>query len=198
MRHRLTKRAMAHTLEVLERYQRIAAEPRLRRDPGVRHLARCAKRPTAGISSLAAKRQLGLRIQVISAQEEAHLIYLAVRQAIDLSSHGGAGPSLIVDIGGGSCELIVGTNARPLLLESFKLGASRLTQQFVHSDPIGRRDLERLEKHIRKTLKPTLAAIGGAARAAGDRHLGDDGEPCGDVRPAAWARRWSGSGCSRG
>jgi exopolyphosphatase / guanosine-5'-triphosphate,3'-diphosphate pyrophosphatase len=159
VRHRLTRRAMSHTLEVLERYQRIA---RSHECDVILAYATSAVRESAngGDFVLAAKRQLGLQIQVISAEEEAHLIYLAVRQAIDLSSHaGGTGPSLIVDIGGGSCELIVGTNARPLLLESFKLGASRLTQQFVHSDPIGRRDLARLEKHIRKTLKPTIAAI---------------------------------------
>jgi exopolyphosphatase / guanosine-5'-triphosphate,3'-diphosphate pyrophosphatase len=161
VRHRLTKRAIGHTLEVLERYQRIARSHEC--DVTLAYATSAVREAVnGGDFVLAAKRQLGLMIQVISAAEEAHLIYLAVRQAIDLSSREtGAGPSLIVDIGGGSCELIVGTNARPLLLESFKLGASRLTQEFVHSDPIGRRDLARLEKYIRRTLKPTLAAIRG-------------------------------------
>ena len=158
---RLTKRAMAHTLEILARYQRIARN--LDCDVILAYATSAVRESSnGGDFVLAAKRQLGLLIQVISAQEEAHLIYLAVRQAIDLSSHAaGTGPSLIIDIGGGSCELIVGTNARPLLLESFKLGASRLTQQFVHSDPISKRDLARLEKHIRKTLKPAIQAIRG-------------------------------------
>ncbi len=156
--HRLTHRAMANTFEVLARYQRIAAN--LDCDVILAYATSAVRESSnGGDFVLAAKKQLGLLIQVISAQEEAHLIYLAVRQAIDLSSHAhGTGPSLIVDIGGGSCELIVGTNAKPLLLESFKLGASRLTQQFVHSDPLNRRDRESLEKHIRKTLKPRCMA----------------------------------------
>lgn len=155
--HRLTSRATAHTLEVLARYQRIARN--LDCDVILAYATSAVRESTnGGDFVLLVKKQLGLPIQVISAQEEAHLIYLAVRQAIDLSSHAG-GPSLIVDIGGGSCELIVGTNARPLLLESFKLGASRLTQQFVASDPISRRDRDQLEKHIRKTLKPTIETL---------------------------------------
>lgn len=159
VQHRLTKRAMAHTLEVLARYQRIAQN--LDCDVVLAYATSAVRESSnGGDFVLAAKKQLGLLIQVISAQEEAHLIYLAVRQAIDLSSHAnGTGPSLIIDIGGGSCELIVGTNAKPLLLESFKLGASRLTQQFVHSDPVNKHDLEDLEKHIRKTLKPAIEAI---------------------------------------
>ena len=157
--HHLSKRAMAHTLDVLARYRRIAEN--MDCDVTLAYATSAVRESTnGGDFILAAKKQLDLQIQVISAQEEAHLIYLAVRQAIDLSTHAaGNGPSLIIDIGGGSCELIVGTNAKPLMLESFKLGASRLTQQYVNSDPINRRDLEGLEKHLRKTLKPTIEAI---------------------------------------
>jgi exopolyphosphatase/guanosine-5'-triphosphate,3'-diphosphate pyrophosphatase len=159
VQHRLTRRAMTHTLEVLARYQRIARN--FECDVTLAYATSAVRESlNGGDFVLAAKKELGLLIQVISAHEEAHLIYLAVRQAIDLSSHAsGTGPSLIVDIGGGSCELIVGTNTRPLFLESFKLGASRLTQQFVHSDPITERELEGLEKHIRKTLKPAIDQI---------------------------------------
>jgi exopolyphosphatase / guanosine-5'-triphosphate,3'-diphosphate pyrophosphatase len=159
VQHHLTKRAMAHTLEVLARYQRVARN--MDCDVVLAYATSAVRESNnGGDFVLTAKRQLGLQIQVISAQEEAHLIYLAVRQAIDLSSHAaGSGPSLIVDIGGGSCELIVGTNAKPLLLESFKLGASRLTQQFVGSDPLSHRDLGHLQKHIRKTLKPAIETI---------------------------------------
>ncbi len=157
--HRLTSRAIDYTLDVLARYQRIATG--LDCDVILAYATSAVRESINGGDFVrAAKTRLGLRIQVISAQEEAHLIYLAVRQAIDLSAHPtGTGPSLIVDIGGGSAELIVATNERPLLLESFKLGASRLTQQFVHSDPIANKDRDRLEAHLRETLKPTLDQI---------------------------------------
>lgn len=159
--HRLSKRAIDHTLEALGRYQRIAQG--LDCDVILAYATSAVRESTNGGDFVQAARQkLGLRIQVISAQEEAHLIYLAVKQAIDLGSMGGGGgggPSLIVDIGGGSCELIVGTNERAVMLESFKLGASRLTQQFVHSDPMDKRDREKLETHLRKTLKPAIEKI---------------------------------------
>jgi exopolyphosphatase/guanosine-5'-triphosphate,3'-diphosphate pyrophosphatase len=157
--HRLTSRAIDHTLDVLARYQRIADG--LDCDVILAYATSAVRESVNGGDFVrAAKTRLGLRIQVISAHEEAHLIYLAVRQAIDLSAHAtGTGPSLIVDIGGGSAELIVATNEKPLLLESFKLGASRLTQQFVHSDPISNKDRDRLEAHLRETLKPTMEQI---------------------------------------
>jgi len=146
--HKLTRRAMAHTLEVLGRYQRIARG--LDCDV-IRAYATSAVRESVNGGDFveAARNQLGLRIQVITPEEEARLIYLAVRHAVDLSP----GPVLIVDIGGGSAEFIVGNNDKALLLESRKLGASRLTQQFVHSDPISRGDSKDLAKHIRKQTK---------------------------------------------
>jgi exopolyphosphatase/guanosine-5'-triphosphate,3'-diphosphate pyrophosphatase len=159
VRHKLTQRAIDHTIDVLARYQKIAQG--LECDVLLAYATSAVRESVnGGDFVLTAKSRLKLPIQVISANEEAHLIYLAVRNAVDLSSHpDGQGPSLIVDIGGGSAEFIVGTNAKPLLLESFKLGASRLTQQFIHSDPPSRKELDALEKHIRKTLKPTLQQI---------------------------------------
>ncbi len=156
VKHRLTKRAMTHTIEVLGRYQRVARG--LDCDVILAYATSAVRESTNGGDFIyAVKRQLGLSIQVISAQEEAQLIYLAVRQAIDLSE--GGGPSLVVDIGGGSAEFIVGDNNQPMMLESQKLGASRLTQQFIASDPASKHDLEALEKHIRKTLKPILDQV---------------------------------------
>src|SRR5436190_4704805 len=77
-------------------------------------------------------RELGIKVRVVSARDEARLIYLGVRHAADLKG----GPHLIVDIGGGSVEFIVADEHKPLLLESRKLGAARMTAQFVRSDPI--------------------------------------------------------------
>src|SRR5262249_11230528 len=145
VKHRLTKRAMAHTIDVLARYKRIAEG--LDCDVILAYATSAVREShNGGDFVVASKQQLGLPIQVISAQEEAHLIYLAVRQVIELSNPANGVPSLIVDIGGGSAELIVGTTQRPLLLESFKLGASRLTQEYVQSDPISNKDYNALEK----------------------------------------------------
>ena len=100
-------------------------------------------------------RQTGLDIRVISGREEARLIYLGVRHGMNL----GAGPSLIVDIGGGSVELIVANSRRAFLLESRKLGAARMTAQFVKSDPINATDREALLAHYAKELTPVVGEI---------------------------------------
>ena len=95
-----------------------------------------------------ARRELGMQVRVVSAREEARLIYLGVRHAVDLGNR----PHFILDVGGGSVELIVGDNSRPLLLESRKLGAARMTARYVHSDPISPGDLKSLTTHYEKEL----------------------------------------------
>jgi exopolyphosphatase/guanosine-5'-triphosphate,3'-diphosphate pyrophosphatase len=102
-----------------------------------------------------ARRDLGVRVRVVSARDEARLIYLGVRHACDLKG----GPHLIVDIGGGSVEFVVADEQRPLLLESRKLGAARMTAQFVRSDPIDARDLGKLLAHYEEELSPIVEDV---------------------------------------
>jgi len=94
------------------------------------------------------RRELGMLVRVVSAREEARLIYLGVRQAVDLGNR----PHFILDVGGGSVELIVGDSNRPLLLESRKLGAARITAKFVHTDPISPAELKAMVAHYEKEL----------------------------------------------
>jgi exopolyphosphatase/guanosine-5'-triphosphate,3'-diphosphate pyrophosphatase len=100
-------------------------------------------------------RQTGLDVRIISGREEARLIYLGVRHGMNL----GAGPSLIVDIGGGSVEFIVANSRRAFLLESRKLGAARMTAHFVKSDPISSADRAALLAHYEKELTPIVGEI---------------------------------------
>ena len=154
VRHILPRPAMTHTLGVLSRYMRVAQSLECDR---VLAFATSAVRESVngGDFVLMAKTQLGLDIRVISSQEEARLIYLAVRQAVGMEE----GPALIIDIGGGSAEFIVGTPEKALLLESRKLGASRLTQQYIQHDPPTRGELRELNKHIHTTLKGLISRI---------------------------------------
>ncbi|MHB1766803.1 MAG: Ppx/GppA phosphatase family protein [Phycisphaerae bacterium] len=154
VRHILPRPAMTHTLGVLSRYMRVAQSLECDR---VLAFATSAVRESVngGDFVLMAKTQLGLDIRVISSQEESRLIYLAVRQAVGMEE----GPALIIDIGGGSAEFIVGTPEKALLLESRKLGASRLTQQYIQHDPPTRGELRELNKHIHTTLKGLISRI---------------------------------------
>jgi exopolyphosphatase/guanosine-5'-triphosphate,3'-diphosphate pyrophosphatase len=100
---------------------------------------------------------VGWRLKVIHGREEARLIYLGVRHAVDLSGK----PALIVDIGGGSVELILIKNGEPLLIESLKLGVARLSERFLRSDPPAAAELAALEEHLDREIGPFLARVAG-------------------------------------
>ena len=101
------------------------------------------------------KDELNLNVKVVSAREEARLIYLGVRGATDL----GKKPHLMIDIGGGSVEFVVGDEKEAKLLESRKLGAARMSAQFVNSDPISKEDLAALRAHYDEHLVPLAARV---------------------------------------
>ncbi|MBP1611206.1 MAG: Ppx/GppA phosphatase [Acidobacteria bacterium] len=95
----------------------------------------------------------GIEISIISGEEEAHLLALSVLHNFDLEGMRYA----MVDIGGGSVEIV--TAAGNLIEEfySLELGAVALTEKFLHHDPVSRDDLSRLQRHIRSSLKNALA-----------------------------------------
>ncbi len=98
------------------------------------------------------KDEVGLRVKVIPGREEARFIHLGVRHAIDLRTE----PTLIVDAGGGSVEMIVNDGDRAVALESFKLGVSRLSEKYVDADRPTARALEELEGVFATQLKTIL------------------------------------------
>ncbi len=75
---------------------------------------------------------LGLSVDLISGQEEARRIYLGVLSGMEFNNQ----PHMIVDIGGGSTELILGDSQEPRTLTSTKIGAVRLTGELITTDPI--------------------------------------------------------------
>jgi len=97
------------------------------------------------------KQEIGLRIRPISGEQEAELIYLGVRRAVDMS-----GPTLIVDIGGGSVEFIVHDGQQMVFAQSYKLGAARMTERFVTTDPLSDDDHQALFDHYRNTVAPVV------------------------------------------
>jgi len=86
----------------------------------------------------------GIRPIVITGGEEARLIHQAAVYGVDV----GSGRAVVIDIGGGSVEITLGTATSIQLARSFKLGVIRLTERFIKSDPVSQRDERRLEKHI--------------------------------------------------
>lgn len=89
----------------------------------------------------------GLDIQVMPGEDEARLTFLAVRRWFGWS----AGRLLVVDIGGGSLELVTGTDEEPDVALSLLLGAGRLTRT-MHGDPPSAAELKVLRKQIRSDI----------------------------------------------
>jgi exopolyphosphatase / guanosine-5'-triphosphate,3'-diphosphate pyrophosphatase len=99
--------------------------------------------------------ELGLEVNLISGQEEARRIYLGVLSGVEFNNT----PHLIIDIGGGSTELILGDTQEPRTLSSTKIGAVRLTSEFIPNNPVGDREFTYLQAFIRGQLERAIDEI---------------------------------------
>ena len=96
--------------------------------------------------------ETGVEVEVISGQEEARLIFAAVRASLVLEP----APALCIDIGGGSVEVSVGDTAGLRWATSVPLGVGRLTAELVATDPPSRADRAALDTRIRAELAPVV------------------------------------------
>ena len=88
-------------------------------------------------------------LQVLSGDDEAQMTFLAVRRWLGWSS----GRLLVLDIGGGSLEIAVGDDERAEATVSLPLGASRLTREFLDSDPHTSKEIKALETFVLDSVK---------------------------------------------
>jgi exopolyphosphatase / guanosine-5'-triphosphate,3'-diphosphate pyrophosphatase len=91
----------------------------------------------------------GIHVQVISGVDESRLIWLGARPNVDFAR----GPALLIDIGGGSVELVVCDENRMITAHSLPLGHLRLTDQFVGSDPPTADEIGAIRRQVRGMLK---------------------------------------------
>jgi len=152
--HRLSPEAMDRALLALKRFGQTALRRGCEKVVAVATSA-VREAENGGDFIERARREGGVNVRVVSAREEARLIYIGVRHAMDFAG----GHHLIIDIGGGSVELIVADANAPLLLESRKIGSARMTAKFVHSDPPRKREVERLLQYYRDELMPLLQQV---------------------------------------
>src|ERR1700687_2211158 len=125
---------------------------------GVRAVATSAVRDASNQHEFLerASEVLGTPVEIISGQEEARLIHLGVQARWPQPDK----RVLIIDVGGGSAEIILGENGA--LSEAFSkpLGAVRLTEVFLKSDPATPVELHRLDEYIEEKLATPLRRIG--------------------------------------
>jgi exopolyphosphatase / guanosine-5'-triphosphate,3'-diphosphate pyrophosphatase len=97
----------------------------------------------------------GIKVNIISGDEEAGYIYEGVKHALDFHEHN----SLIMDIGGGSTEFIIANQKGLVWKQSFEIGASRLLQRFTPSDPIRAEEITAIKEFVSSALEPLKDAV---------------------------------------
>ncbi len=97
----------------------------------------------------------GVVVDVISGVEEARLIHLGVLQAVPVFDQ----RLVLIDIGGGSTEILVGEQGETLAAGSLKLGAIRLTRRFFRGERLHPGAVESCRRHIRSVLAPMVRDV---------------------------------------
>jgi len=145
---------IARAMEVLKRFVEVA------RQAGADTLLACgteAFRRAQNAADLieAARHDLGLSIRVLSGAEEARLIHEGVKHGLPLPDE----PYLVLDIGGGSVELIVGEKGQIRYLVSLPLGVTVLQRRFPEPDPLSPAMVETIQAYLDSVIQPAVQAV---------------------------------------
>jgi exopolyphosphatase/guanosine-5'-triphosphate,3'-diphosphate pyrophosphatase len=139
----LDPQAMAQTLKVLRRFHRAVQSYAVER---TRVVGTSALRDSNNARLFAewVKTVTGWQLEIITGLEEGRLIHLGVVSSLRIPPP----KLLLIDLGGGSCELTRSEKGHIKEIVTLPLGAVRLTQEFLHHDPPNKADLKRLHDFI--------------------------------------------------
>jgi exopolyphosphatase/guanosine-5'-triphosphate,3'-diphosphate pyrophosphatase len=143
----LSPEAIALTVKVLRRFHRAAQKAGA---DSVRVVATSALRDARNSRAFLewVRSATGWHVEIISGLEEARLIHLGLTSSLRVNSS----PVLMIDLGGGSCELTVSKNGHIQETVSLPLGAVRLTNEFLHHDPPRKSELRQLRGFIAREI----------------------------------------------
>jgi len=149
----ISPEAMAATLEALKRFQRLV---QAHGADQIRMVATSAMRDARNGPAFQAwvKAETGWNLEIISGLEEARLIHLGVTGA-----EREAGRALLIDLGGGSCEITLSERHHILETVSLPLGAVRLKEEFLSADPAPPEGLARMRQFIARELRTAHGKI---------------------------------------
>ena len=144
----ISPEAMASTLRALKRFQRAAQAHGVDR---VRVVATSAMRDARNAAAFQAwvQAETGWNLEIISGLEEGRLIHLGVTSG----EPGAGGRVLLVDLGGGSCEITLSEHKRIRETVSVPLGAVRLSEEFLQTDPAAPDGLAQMRRLIARELR---------------------------------------------
>ena len=155
--------AMASTLRALKRFYKAVQQHSADQ---IRAVATAALRDARNAQAFVAwvKAETGWDLEIISGLEEARLIHRGV-----MRESGTQGRCLLIDLGGGSCEITLSNQKRIVETVSLPLGAVRLTQEFLrdqqgNQDPPAPEDIARMKQYIRRELAKAGKRFGALAR----------------------------------
>ena len=153
--------AMANTIRALKRFQKAV---QLHVADKVRLVATSAMRDARNAAAFTAwvKSATGWNVEVISGLEEGRLIHLGVVA----NEPGARGRVLLIDLGGGSCEVTLSDGGNIKEMVSLPLGAVRLQQEFLGVDPPTKEDVARLQQYIDREMKRAEKKLGAAPRVS--------------------------------
>jgi len=145
---KLDEDSMAASLDALRHFQSIVAGLGVK---NLRAIATCAVREATNGAEFCrqAKEQLGLSIEVISSQQEAHLAFHSVRRRFDLKGKN----TLLADIGGGSTEIVLASGELVEAIYTTSLGAVRISEKFGGGQAFADEDFDRMQRWIDRQLK---------------------------------------------
>ena len=150
---RIDRATQARALETLSRFgERLRGLPRQAVRAVGTNAVRVAKNAPQFLRE--ARAALGFPIEVISGQEEARLIYLGVSHSLPPATHA----RLVVDIGGGSTEFIIGTGFEPRLTESLYMGCVSWSLRFFEGGRIDKGRMKAAELAARQELSGMVRA----------------------------------------
>ncbi|MGA8111380.1 MAG: Ppx/GppA phosphatase family protein [Acidobacteriaceae bacterium] len=192
--------AMAATLRTLKRFYKAVQTHGADR---VRAVATSAMRDARNSRAFLAwvRDETGWDVEIISGLEEARLIHRGVVE----NEAGAGGRCVLIDVGGGSCEITLSEHKRIRETISLPLGAVRLTQDFLRSEVPGKDEIARMRQFIGRELRRanrridsagvrltiatsgTAAALSDAAKAIGKKRGKGPGSV--DLTPAATVRK---------
>ena len=157
--HRLQPETIAHTAAAVWEFAEIARE---KNAASIRVIATSAARDAVNPTDLTTsiERASGLKVEIISGEREAEWVFQGVTTDAGLAG----APLLLLDVGGGSTEFILGRGKQKLFAQSFPLGTVRLLEKFPHSDPPTRGEFTAcrhwlkifLQNEVRPKLEPAL------------------------------------------
>jgi exopolyphosphatase/guanosine-5'-triphosphate,3'-diphosphate pyrophosphatase len=150
----LTPESMAETVKVLRRFHR--ATQQVVTDP-VRVVATSALRDARNSQAFLewVGSATGWKVEIISGLEEARLIHLGLVSNLRVDNS----PALMMDLGGGSCELTVSGHGQIRDTVSLPLGAVRLTDEFLRHDPPRKGELKRLQGFVAREVNRVAARV---------------------------------------